>query len=65
MFGFGSNDTTIATGDESGVALAAVQGLHQLMREKDAKIDAQQRDIETPRGEWKRWSARRRSSIDA
>ena len=50
-FGLGSNDTTIATGDESGVALAAIQGLHQLMREKDAKIEAQQRDIEMLRGE--------------
>jgi hypothetical protein len=50
-FGLGSNDTTIATGDESGVALAAIQGLHQLMQAKDAKIEAQQRDIEMLRGE--------------
>ena len=50
-FGLGSNDTTIATGDESGVALAAIQGLHLLMQEKDAKIEAQQRDIEQERHE--------------
>jgi hypothetical protein len=45
-FGLGSNDTTIATGDESGVALAAIQGLHQLMKEKDRNIEAQQRAID-------------------
>ena len=44
-FELGSNDTTIATGDESGVALAAIRGLHQLMQEKDAKIDAQAREL--------------------
>jgi len=45
-FGLGNSDKTIATGDESGVALAAIQGLHQLMQEKDAKIDAQARELQ-------------------
>jgi hypothetical protein len=45
-FGLGSDDKTIGTGDEMGVALAAIQGLHQLMQEKDARIDALERTIE-------------------
>jgi hypothetical protein len=39
-FGVGRDDKTIATGDETGVALAAIQGLHQLVQEKDAQIAA-------------------------
>lgn len=39
-FGLGSNDTSIATIDEGGVALAAIQGLRRLVDEKDARIDA-------------------------
>ena len=45
-FGLGSDDKTIATGDETGVALAAIQGLHQLVQEKDARIDALEQTIE-------------------
>ena len=45
------SDKTIATGDESGVALAAIQGLHQLMREKDARIEQQQQAIDAQRRE--------------
>jgi hypothetical protein len=50
-FGLGNSDKTIATGDESGVALAAIQGLHQLMREKDARIEQQQQAIDAQRRE--------------
>jgi hypothetical protein len=44
-FGLGDSDKSIGMQDAEGVALAAIQGLHQLMQEKDAKIDAQQREI--------------------
>ena len=37
-FGLGADDKRIATMDASGVALAAVQGLNQKMKEKDARI---------------------------
>ncbi len=37
-FGLGEDDKHIATVDADGVALAAIQGLNQIVREKDAKI---------------------------
>ncbi len=37
-FGLGDSDKAIGTVDESGVALAAIQGLNQKLEEKDAKI---------------------------
>ena len=37
-FGLGQDDKTIATVDAAGIALAAIQGLHQRVNEKDAKI---------------------------
>ena len=37
-FGLGGSDKSIATVDADGVALAAIQGLHQMMKDKDAKI---------------------------
>jgi trimeric autotransporter adhesin len=39
-FGLGGSDKSIATVDADGVALAAIQGLHQLVKDKDAKIGA-------------------------
>jgi len=53
-FGLGTDDRHIATIDEGGVALAAIQGLHQLVQEKDARIAAlEQRvaELESLRGE--------------
>ena len=38
-FGLGLGDKTIDTIDPNGVALAAIQGLHELAREKDAEIE--------------------------
>jgi hypothetical protein len=38
-FGLGGDDRTIATIDAEGVALAAIQGLHQIVKEKDCRID--------------------------
>jgi prepilin-type processing-associated H-X9-DG protein len=39
-FGLGHNDTTITVVDVEGVALAAIQGLHQLVQQKDDRIAA-------------------------
>lgn len=39
-FSLGAGDTTISTVDADGVALAAIQGLHSLVQEKDAQITA-------------------------
>jgi hypothetical protein len=37
-FGLGSDDKHIAPGDQAGVALLALQGLHQMVQEKDRQI---------------------------
>jgi hypothetical protein len=37
-FGVGYDDKTIATIDADGVALAAIQGLHQMMQQQDREI---------------------------
>jgi len=39
-FDLGESDTHISTVDADGVALAAIQGLHALVKEKDAEIQA-------------------------
>ncbi|MDP2896140.1 MAG: tail fiber domain-containing protein [bacterium] len=39
-FGVGEDDKHISTVDADGVALAAIQGLHEMLREKDAEIAA-------------------------
>ena len=39
-FGLGGSDTTINTADAQGVALAAIQGLHALVTEQRAQIEA-------------------------
>ena len=41
----GTNDTTISTIDESGVALAAIQGLNQKLEEKEQTIEEQAAEI--------------------
>jgi hypothetical protein len=44
-FGVGEDDKHITTIDADGVALAAIQGLHQLIMEKNCAINAQQQQI--------------------
>ena len=44
-FGLGSSERTISTVDADGVALAAIQGLKQLVDEKDAKIGKLEREV--------------------
>jgi hypothetical protein len=39
-FGLGSDDKTIGSLDADGVALAAIQGLYELVEEKDARIES-------------------------
>jgi len=39
-FGLGESETAIGTVDADGVALAAVQGLNEVVKEKDAQIQA-------------------------
>ena len=46
-FNVGEDEKYITTGDAHGVAMAAIQGLHELVKEKDAQIDAQDAEIET------------------
>ena len=50
VFGLGDDEKSIHTIDLDGVALAAIQGLHQLVKEKDAahaaEIQALRREIE-------------------
>ncbi|MCC7354688.1 MAG: tail fiber domain-containing protein, partial [Anaerolineae bacterium] len=45
-FGVGNSDTSISTVDAEGVALAAIQGLYQMVQEKDVQIAAQQEEID-------------------
>lgn len=45
IFGVGADDKHIAPLDSAGVALAAIQGLYDLVQEKDARIDAQEERI--------------------
>jgi Chaperone of endosialidase len=45
-FNLGENDKTIATVDAAGVTMAAIQGLYQIVREKDEKIEALTRRME-------------------
>ena len=44
-FGLGGSDKSIATVDADGVALAAIQGLHQIVKDKDAKIGALEKKL--------------------
>ena len=43
-FGLGDDDKVITTGDLDGVALASIQGLYQIVQEKDAQITALQQE---------------------
>jgi tetrahydromethanopterin S-methyltransferase subunit H len=36
----GVGDKTISAMDSSGVALAVIEGLHKMLKDKDAKLDA-------------------------
>ena len=44
-FGLGSDDRSIATVEEGGVALGAIQGLYKIVKEKDAQLQVQAENI--------------------
>jgi hypothetical protein len=46
-FGLGEDEKGINTIDTDGVALAAIQGLYEIVKEKDVKIVAQQQRIDS------------------
>lgn len=45
-FGLGDDDKVITTGDLDGVALASIQGLYEIVQEKDAQLAAQQQRLD-------------------
>jgi polyhydroxyalkanoate synthesis regulator phasin len=47
VFGLGDDDKSINSIDADGVALAAIQGLYEIVKEKDVKIVAQQQRIDS------------------
>ena len=46
-FGLGADDKSIATVDADGVALAAIQGLYQLIHKQEAQLREQAEKIQT------------------
>lgn len=52
-FGVGPDDKHIATVDADGVALAAIQGLHQKLQEQAARLQAREAEVESIRAELK------------
>ena len=44
-FGVGEDDKHISTTDADGVALAAIQGLNQIVKERDARIEKLEKDV--------------------
>lgn len=44
-FGLGQDEVTISTIDLDGVALAAIQGLHDIARDQEARIDGMEREL--------------------
>ena len=57
-FGLGADDRHITTIDADGVALAAIQGLYKLLKEKDKLITSQKREIQNLRAQVQRQQAR-------
>ncbi|HWS55459.1 MAG TPA: tail fiber domain-containing protein [Pyrinomonadaceae bacterium] len=50
-FKLGEGDKTISTIDPDGVALAAIQGLHEEIKDRDARIDGLQQRVTRQQGE--------------
>jgi hypothetical protein len=60
-FNVGEDERFISVVDAQGVAFAAIQGLHALVREKDAQIEALRREMEDLRTEVRRAASARMS----
>jgi hypothetical protein len=58
-FGVGEDARYISVVDAQGVAFAAIQGLHALVREKDAQVEALRREMDELRAEVRRLAAAR------
>lgn len=58
-FGVGDDPRAISVVDAQGVALAAIQGLHKLVREKDEEIGGLRRELEALKDEVRRIAAGR------
>jgi hypothetical protein len=50
-FKVGESDKTITTVDPDGVAFAAIQGLHEELKDRDAKIDGLQQQVKQQQGQ--------------
>jgi hypothetical protein len=50
-FKLGEGDKTITTIDPDGVALAAIQGLHEELKDRDARIDGLQQQVKQQQGQ--------------
>ena len=59
-FGVGEDDKHIATVDADGVALAAIQGLHEIVREKEAEIRELKQGLAELREQVRQLAAERR-----
>ena len=54
QFQLGANETSISTLDTSGVALAAIQGLHQRLESKCEKIHALEKSLRDTQKKWEK-----------
>jgi len=52
------DDKSISTVDAQGIALAAIQGLHQVVQEKDTRIDTLEQTVAELRRKLELMSAR-------
>ena len=59
-FGLGSSDTSISTIDRDGVALAAIQELHRLVRDQEARLAALEAEVVGPAAVTRRRYSKRR-----
>ena len=57
-FGLSHDDKSISTVDAQGIALAAIQGLHQVVQEKDTRIDTLEQTVAELRRKLELMSAR-------
>jgi len=59
VFGLGEIPTGIATVDADGVALAAIQGLHRIVKENDAELQELKRSMAELKAQMNQLSGRR------
>lgn len=52
LFGVGENDRSIHAVDSAGVALAAIQALYAMVRERDHELERLRSEVERLKSEW-------------